>query len=671
MKPRFEAPVLPEGCGPKEALVRLLTAFRREAPEVLVLQGPREALLAELERHGLLGRWTRLDSREVKRLPLPSLLVHPGGGYCLVTEGGRGHVTVGGLCGGQVLPFAALATGIYLDLAPTLPDGGLWQRIGKQLLSHRKALVPILGAALLAQLLGFLAPQFTRILVDQVFPEGARSKFFVVLAASTFLAFYRAWVTWVQSRFELFLETRLGYVIEQGLMAHLLRLPYLWLSGRTIGDLLQGFYGLGTAKDFLTGQVLTSLLGSLAAVGYLAMLLNTLTGAALWVAGTTLVCVGMTILVGRRVAKLQTIAIAAQVKERGFLVEVLNGVAVIKASGAETRAERMWMSLVRRRRGLDLKSQQVSLGATGLLELVQALLSQALTIWGGYQVLHGGLRLGEMLAFTMMASSFQQAIAQAGNLYLQLVMMNPQLEKVREILETPTEPVPPLCGPKGLCGPIRIQDACFRYNFSVPWVFENLNLVLEPGERVVLRGPSGCGKSTLLKLVANLYAPEKGRISFGGLSPAQAKALVAYLPQFVHLFHGSILENLRLFSGGASRKLLMATAATTGLDKLVAALPLGYETPVSPGGGNFSGGQRQLIALTAVVASSRQVLLLDEAMANLDPLTREQLFRSGIFHGRTVLLASHEDAQGERGPEQHGFRRIVLSDGPRAVSRIQ
>jgi ABC-type bacteriocin/lantibiotic exporter with double-glycine peptidase domain len=667
MQSRFESSTLPEGFGPKEAIVRLLTAFLREAPEVIVPQGTREALLAELERHGLLGRWTRLDFRELARLPLPSLLVHPDGGYCLLTEGGRSHVKVEGLHGGQVMPHSTLATGIYLDLAPTLPDGGLWQRIGKHLLSHRKALVPILGAALLAQLLGFLTPQFTRILVDRVFPAGARSMFFLVLAASAFLGFYRAWVTWVQSRFELFLETRLGFVIEQGLMAHLLRLPYAHLSGRTVGDLLQSFFGLRTAKDFLTGQVLTSLLGSLAAIGYLALMLNTLTGAALWVAGATLVCVAMTILIGRKVAKIQTKAIAAQVKERGFLVEILNGVAVVKASGAESRAERKWMFLVHRRRGLDLASQQVNVGATGLLELIQALLAQALTIWGGYQVLHGGLRLGEMLAFIMMASSFQQAIAQAGDLYLQLVMMDPQLDKVREILATPAEPIQPSYGANELCGPIRIVGACFRYGPGVPWVFENLNLAVDPGERVVLRGPSGCGKSTFLKLVANLYALEKGEISFGGLSPAQAKAMVAYLPQFVHLFHGSILENLRLFSGGATREALLAAAGTTGLAELVATLPLGYETPVSPGGGNFSGGQRQLVALTAVVASSRQVLLLDEAMANLDPLTREHLFRSGLFQGKTVLLASHEDAQGERGPEHHGFRRVMLSDGPRAL----
>ena len=661
MNPVLEHPHPQEGFGAGEALRWLLAAYGktpgpRAALEDRGLAG-QDALVSELERHSLLGRWAHLAVSDLRSLQLPSLAKLADGSYWLLTGWRKGQLVAQGPQGERWLQPVA---GTYLDVALALPAGSLWQRIWKQLMTQPRALVPILAAALLMQMLSLLLPQLTRIMVDQVFPQGARSLFSLVLAASAFLGFYRAWVGWLQGRFELFLEARLGFVIEQGLFAHLLRLPYAWLSGRRIGDLLQGFFGLAAARQFLTGQLLSTMVSCCAALGYFVLMFNTLPVATVGVAASALFCAGATILVGHRVATIQTEAISAQIKERSFLVEMLNGVAVVKATGAESQVESKWMNLFRRRRSLDLAGQRISLCGMGLLGLFQSLLTQLLTLWGGYQVLQGQLRLGEMLAFTMMAGSFQQAVALSGDLYLRVVRMKPQLAKAQEILETQPEPVLAYQGKRESSCPVHIQDLCFRYRPDGPWVIENLTLTIAPGEKVVLRGPSGCGKSTLLKLAANLHAAEKGGILFGSVPAAQARPLLAYLPQFIQLFNGSILENLRLLSAGASRAELMAAARTIGLSELVATLPMGYETLVSPGGGNFSGGQRQLIALTAVLASSRQVLLLDEAMANLDTISKTRLFASELFRGKTVLLASHEDAQGQASAEQHGFRRILL-----------
>ena len=653
------------GFQPGEALQRLLAACDQDpepqlSPAELPLGNPQETLLSELERHGMLARWVHLAPSALGSLALPSLALQADGSYLLLRSRRAGHILAQGPEGDRHLRAEALAMGTYLDLAPALTAGNLWRGVWDNVLAQRKALLPILAAALLVQGVALLTPQFTRVLVDKAFPQGAKSMFTVVLAASTFLGLYQAWVGWLQSRLELFLEARLSFVIEQGLLARLLRLPYRWTSGRSMGDLLQVFFGLTAAKDLLTGHLLNTGVNGLAALAYLALMVNLLPSATLWVAGSTLGCLAMTTLVGLHLVRLQTRAVAAQVKERSFLVEILKGVAVFKASGAEALAETRWMQLVRKRRRLDLAGQRINVSAMGSLNLVQTLFTQVLTVWGGYQVLHGHLHLGEMLAFTMMAASFQQAVSQTGSVVLQVAMLKPHLAKVRDLLNIQAETVPPFSADGALKGPISIQDLGFRYQPDQPWVFEHLNLTIAPGEKVVLRGPSGCGKSTLLKLVANLYAPDRGLITLGGALPLQAKAMLSYLPQSVQLFNASILENLRLFSGGATRRALMAAAESTGLSALVMTLPMGFETMVGPGGDNFSGGQRQLIALTAIIASARQVMLLDEAMANIDPIAQERLFASELFRGKTVLLASHEDAQGPLGPESHGFRKVVL-----------
>lgn len=657
-----------EGYSPWEALGLLLAACDK-APEPhltlaeLATGDIQDALVSELERHGLLARWTHLDPSALSSLALPSLALRADGSCWLLLSQRNGRILVQAPQGRQYLRIESFPMEIFLDLAPALPVGNLWQCLWISLLAQRKPLLLVIAAALIVQVVALLTPQFTRVLVDKVFPQSAKSMFAVVLTASTFLGVYQAWVGWLQSRFEHFLETRLGFVAEQGLMAHLLRLPYRWTSSRTTGDLLQGFFGLQAAKSLLTGNILSALVNGIAAFGYLALMMNVLPGATLWVVGLTLCSLAITVLVGLHILRLQNLAVEAQIRERGYLVEILNGVAVFKASGAENLAECRWMNLVRKRRRLDLRSQRTNLSTLGLLNLIQILSTQVLTVWGGYQVMQGHLRLGEMLAFTMMAGSLQQAISQTSSVYIQLAMLNPHLAKVRDILETHAEPVPTFSPGNALKGPICLKDLWFRYGSDQPWVLENLNLRITPGERVVLRGPSGCGKSTILKLVADLYVPDRGLITIGGSLPSQAKATFSYLPQTVKLFNASIIENLRLLSGGAARDALVAAAEGTGLSELVAALPMGFETMVCQGGGNFSGGQRQLIALTAVIASARQVILLDEAMANIDPIAKERLFARDLFRDKTVLLASHEDLMSPLGPENHGFRRVLLSCG--------
>jgi ABC-type bacteriocin/lantibiotic exporter with double-glycine peptidase domain len=186
-----------------------------------------------------------------------------------------------------------------------------------------------------------------------------------------------------------------------------------------------------------------------------------------------------------------------------------------------------------------------------------------------------------------------------------------------------------------------MDDVWFRYSAAGPWVLHGYDLRLEPGQQRILTGPSGSGKSTVLRLLAGLFRPERGTVLVDGRPPWAARASILYLPQFVRLFGGSILDNLRVFSHGASLARLLEQARQTGLQALVDTLPMGYGTLLPPGGQNLSGGQRQLIALTGALASGRPLLLLDEALANLDAL-RAATLRERLAAGPwTLVAASH------------------------------
>ena len=191
-----------------------------------------------------------------------------------------------------------------------------------------------------------------------------------------------------------------------------------------------------------------------------------------------------------------------------------------------------------------------------------------------------------------------------------------------------------------------MEGVWFRYGPERPWVLQGYDLELEAGAHHELEGPSGSGKSTVLRLLAGLLVPERGRVLLAGRPPADLRQDLVYLPQFVRIFGGSVEDNLRLFSSGAPRDRIHATAAATGLAALVAHWPMGYQTLLSPGGRSLSGGQRQLIALTGAMASGRPLLLLDEALANLDPLHAAPLRE--LLHTGPWTLVSARHPQSDR-----------------------
>jgi ATP-binding cassette subfamily C protein len=170
-----------------------------------------------------------------------------------------------------------------------------------------------------------------------------------------------------------------------------------------------------------------------------------------------------------------------------------------------------------------------------------------------------------------------------------------------------------------------------------------LTLDLARGGVHTIRWPSGTGKSTLLRLIAGLAVPERGTVAIHGHDARGARELVTYVPQNSPIFSGSVRYNLQLLSGASSEN-IEAAARATGLQLLTQAWPMGLETVVS--NSNVSSGQRQLIILTAALASRRPVLLLDEATTHVDATLRAALDASGLLRGRTVLNVLHAETDG-------------------------
>jgi ABC-type multidrug transport system fused ATPase/permease subunit len=199
-------------------------------------------------------------------------------------------------------------------------------------------------------------------------------------------------------------------------------------------------------------------------------------------------------------------------------------------------------------------------------------------------------------------------------------------------------------------------------------VLRGLTFTIPHGQTVALVGATGAGKSTVASLLLRFIEPDAGRITVNGEAltgsdPAVWRRHIAYVPQLPHLFHGTVLDNIRLARPEASLDQVIAAAAAAHAHEFIQALSQGYDTPLGEGGARLSGGQRQRLALARAFLKDAPLLLLDEATANLDAesdaLIRDALAR--LTTGRTVLLIAH------RLELAYSADQIVVLDGGRAA----
>jgi ABC-type bacteriocin/lantibiotic exporter with double-glycine peptidase domain len=611
-------------------------------------------LAQRLARHGIAARPVRLERRQAPYLPLPTLLLTASGQAYLLRGVERRRLVLEDAAGSMLAlgrkDWALLDGAVVLDLTPELPHGGgFLRRLIGGLLRERRLMGRMVGLTVLLQVLGLAVPLFTQQVMDDALPDGSTHLLWALTAGMAVLGLHQTGLTAVRETVVRLLDAALQGAATRGCFSDLLHLGFERLHGRTVGALSQVLLSAEASAGLVTRMVVTPALDGLSAVSYWILLAVTLPQiACILLVGQVGVLLAALLLI-RRVTVLQSEEIAAGARQQARLFELIMGAPTIAACGAGRLVTGRWMSQLLREQVAGLRKVRTGLWLDLLVESSYQVSTVGLMLWGASACLHGQLTIGALLACTMLGDGFLRAMTGFTRAALTMTGGMPHVRRIDAAVggeATPSPDRPRLTAGTGVdlaapAGPaIDVSGAWYRYRDDLPWTLEDYQLRVETGAVVQLEGRSGAGKTTLLRLVAGLLPPQRGQVSVFGRNPTQARGALFYLPQRVHLFEGSIIANLRLMSGAEPERIADA-ASVTGLEDWVAGLPMGWETPLPPGGGNVSGGQRQLIALTAALASDRPLLLLDEAFANLDRPTQARLWRRNAFAGRTVLMVNH------------------------------
>jgi ATP-binding cassette subfamily C protein len=542
----------------------------------------------------------------------------------------------------------------------------------------------LLGAGLLAALVGLLMPVATGRLIDQVIPAGSGTMALAIVAGLAAAGLSAIVLDVLRAIASMRLEAKSSVAIQAAVLDRVIGAPASFFRRFSSGDLALRLGAVNKVQRTLAGAAIGASVTALFLGANVALMLAyspALSAAALGVVATTaLVSVALgaaRIRIGRSIE-------AADGRLSAMSFEVFTGIAKLRAAAAEARVYANWLARYRDFRDLNRASAGLSNLESVLLSVLQPA-AVTLVLFLAWRLAENpaarALTVGEFVAFQAAMFGLLGAVHGIVATALDVAALAPAWERARPLLATPPED-----GARGKvrhepAGAIALAGVSFAYPRG-PEVLSGIDLAIRPGEFVALVGSSGSGKSTLLRLLLGFELPSAGVVRFDGhdlatLDLRSLRSRIGTVLQGGRLWAGDILGNI---VGTSSLTVDEAwdAARAAGLAGDIEAMPMGMYTLVGEGVSTLSGGQRQRVLVARALVGKPRILLLDEATSALDNLAQAAVQESLARLPATRVVIAHRlstvrDADRivvlERGRvvQQGSWRELAAVSGPFAA----
>ncbi len=628
---------------------------------------------------------------ELHHLLLPAVLLLAGGDACIVVArrgAGQYDVVMPGrehhACVAAESELAAEYTGIALIATPqvrasTSTEHGppiidpsqhwFWGTIRRFTPYYRSALV----AALLSNVLMLVTGLSTSVIYDKVIPHQAHVTLWALATASALAVLFdfvsrqlRSYLIDMAGRkADLIVGTTL---FRQSLAIRMEHRP------ESAGQFAHTLSQIELVRDFFASATMSAL-SDLPFITIFVAMVFIVAGPLGWV--LVFAIPGLLILslvIQGALRRAMSANMQQHAELHGVLVEAVEGIEDLKAAGAQGRFLRHYEESTAAAALSSLRSKNIAAVAVNLSGIAQQGVTIVMLVWGVFLIGDKVISGGALMAAVMFSARAIAPLSSVVMLAMRYQGARAAMHALERVMSLPVEREPgkTYVPRPELSGRIGLHEVGFAYPASAtheaPKVLKGVNLRFAPGERVAVLGRIGSGKSTVLRLLAGLYQPSEGHVEVDGIDlrqidPADYRSKVGFVSQDPKLFTGSLRDNVLLDRPTADPARLAEAARLTGLDRLVAAHPMGWDLPVGESGSLLSGGQRQLVALTRCMITRPQILLMDEPTSSMDAQSEVAFLRQlkeATGHC-TLIMVTHRPAVLEL------VSRVVVVDAGRVV----
>lgn len=508
---------------------------------------------------------------------------------------------------------------------------------------RRIALVALLSLGSYAAVLGI--PALTKWAVDRddAWSDLSQTGLIAGAVAGAAIGYLLLWMLRTAALAGLIAVT--GHHLMSHVFRRLLSLPFKFFATRQPGELLFRLNTVNSVRDLLSSRIAQGVLdvGTLACIGVylfvtewriglLALALFLLNGGFLWLSR-------------HRVKEVTDTELALLSRSQSTQLDAIVSVPTIKMGGYAGRFADEWETTYRASLDAMRTRMRIQQGwISGMAATTQMFGPLALLLAGLHFVSRGTVTIGSAIAVQAVAGTFFALSTSVFQMLTEITETSRYVSRLSDITAHESEPEGgPLTELPDTS--IRLREVSFRYTRHSRPVLENLSLEIPAGAKVAFVGASGSGKSTVGRVVCGLHQPTGGAVEFCG-RPMSAyrtdflRGQIGYVPQEVHLHNRTVLENLTL-GQDIDEATVREYCAAVGILDFVEELPMGLRTLVSEMGSNFSGGQRQRLAIVRTLLQRPRVIVLDEATASLDTANERRVSRIIAETGATQIVIAH------------------------------
>ncbi len=626
--------------------------------------GTSMAALAEAaETIGFVTRGVRTGYEALMRTELPAILHWEGNHFVVLYQMNKKEVKIADPgVGIRKLSRAEFEKGWtnmallleYTDqVAENEPSQSSFKRFFPLIRPYTGILIEVLLASLVLSLFGLASPIFMQTIVDQVLVHHDEDLLNLMLVGMVVVALFQMGTSTLRVYLIGYVSARLSIAMLSRFYRHLLALSMRFFALRRTGDLTTRFRENATIQLLLTDTTVSAVLDFIMLFVYLGLMFYYNAELTLVMLIFVPLSVGLTLIYTPILKSFSQRAFLARAEQSSVLIDSLHGIDVVKAEAVERATRWHWEGKFTKEIQIGFQRLKMQMLFGGIGSVINLLSSTVILWYGASLVIAGDLSVGQLMAFNALIGNVMGPIMGLIGIWPQVQEARIALDRLNDVYDTQMEDARQQGQGlvlKHLEGRVVFDAVFFRYGVGSDesYVLNNIDLILEPGEKVAVVGRSGAGKTTLVKLVPRLFDPSEGRVTLDGmdvrdLDPHWLRRQVGMVMQEPFLFSGTIAENIAIGQTDADMDRILEVAKLSCVHDFVSDMPLGYETKVGEQGVGLSGGQRQRIAIARALYCDPKILIFDEATNALDT-DSEQAIQANLdmfLDDRTALIIAH------------------------------